>query len=100
MATVREEAARLNWLISKGRGEERCHVALVEEEARERIANKKEKTRFVMETDSAEMYSRFNELKDLWFRTGNKSVCLTLMADRWDLTEDEIRNLCEGLEEK
>ena len=97
MATVSEEIARLKFLETKGRGRERCHVVLIEEEARQRIKNDgpKPKTRFVMETDCPAMYSRFNELKDRWLACANKSVALSVMAERWDLPEDEIRQRCE-----
>ena len=97
MATVSEEIARLKFLETKGRGGEKCHVILIEEEARERIKNDgpKPKTRFSIETDDPAMYSRFNELKDRWLGRANKSVALTVMANRWDLTEDHIQELCD-----
>lgn len=100
MATIDSEWERLGFLRGKGRGHEKCHVVLIEEEAKARVENAgpKPKTRFVMECDDPEFYSKFNELKDRWFGVGNKSVCLSLMADRWDLSEAEIRNLCEGVE--
>lgn len=96
MATVREEAERLKWLVSKGRGEEKAHVVLIEEEARKRKENAgpRPKTRFVMETDDPEMYSRFNDLKDRWLRNRNKSVALGVMADRWDASEEDIAIEC------
>ena len=47
-----------------------------------------------METDSAEMYSRFNELKDRWFSVANKSVALSMMARLWDQEPEWIRNIC------
>jgi hypothetical protein len=97
MATISEELARLQILANKGRGEEKCHVILIEQEARERIANAgpKPKTRFTFETDSPEMYSRLNLLKDRWLATANKSVALSVMASLWDHNEDEIRRMCE-----
>jgi len=97
MATIAEEIARLQILANKGRGEEKCHVILIEQEARERIANAgpKPKTRFSIETDSPEMYSRLNLLKDRWLAGENKSVALTVMANRWDVPQEEIKRLCE-----
>jgi hypothetical protein len=99
MATISEEIVRLQILANKGRGEEKCHVILIEQEARDRIANTgpKPKTRFVMETDSPEMYSRFNSLKDRWLANANKSVALSVMANRWDVDEQDIKILCEDV---
>jgi hypothetical protein len=96
MATIREEAARLQWLISKGRGEEKAHVILIEEEARKRKENAgpQPKTRFQFETDDPDMYSRLNELKDRWLKGRNKSVALSVMADHWDLSEEDIAIEC------
>lgn len=96
MATIDQEIARLKFLSEKGRGEEKCHVVLIEEEARKRKENSgpQPKTRFVMETDDPAMYSKFNELKDRWVANANKSVALSVMADRWDLDEQTIRRIC------
>lgn len=101
MATVKEEAARLKWLTDHGRGEEKAHVVLIEDEARKRKENPgpHPKTRFVMETDDPQMYSRFNELKDRWLAVANKSVALSVMADLWDRAEQDIRTLCSGEQE-
>jgi hypothetical protein len=97
MATIREEAARLKWLVEKGRGDERCHIVLIEVEARERISNPgpKPKTKFALETDDPKLYSRFNELKDRWFRVANKSVALTVMFDLWDRPVEWIKETCD-----
>ena len=83
-------------LSRNGRGAELCHIVLVEQDAKERISNSgpRPKTKFSMETDSAEMYSRFNELKDRWFSVANKSVALSVMARLWDQDESWIRNIC------
>lgn len=96
MATIDEELARLKFLSGKGRGREKCHVVLIEEEARKRKENSgpRPKTRFVMETDDPEMYSRFNDLKDRWLRNRNKSVALGVMADRWDASEEDMAIEC------
>jgi hypothetical protein len=97
MATIAEERARLQFLEEKGCGQEKCHVVLVEREARERIKNDgpKPKTRFVCETDDPAMYSRMNELKDRWFAIANKSVALSVMAKLWDMDEEWIRKVCD-----
>ena len=97
MGTIDAEYERLGFLRRQGRGQERVHVAFIEEEAKARVENlgSKPKTRFVFELDSPEMYSRYNELKDKWLRILNKSVAVSLLADRWDLEEQEIRELGE-----
>lgn len=99
MATIDSEWERLGFLRGKGRGREKCHVVLIEEEARARVENAgpRPKTKFVMETDDPAMYSRLNELKDRWFAIINKSVALSLMADLWDKSDDWIRDSAEGL---
>jgi hypothetical protein len=94
MATIKEERARLQFLEEHGHGDEKCHVILIEVEAAERIKNPKQKTRFVVQTDSPEMYSLLNQLKDRWFAVANKSVALSVMADLWDIPEQGIREMC------
>lgn len=95
MATLREERARLQFLEEKGCGDEKVHIVFVEREAQERIVNEKKgftkpKTRFQVETDAPEMYSRFNLQKDRWYRLiPNKSVCLDLMCRMWEEPGDE-----------
>ncbi len=99
MATIDQEIERLQLLSGKGRGQEKCHVILIEEEARERIKNDgpKPKTRFVMETDDPAMYSRFNAQKDRWLRVANKSVAIDMMCRLWEEVSDEaIRQVCSG----
>lgn len=99
MATLKEEAMRLQFLLEKGHGDEKVHVVFVEREAAERIANEakgfqKPKTRFQMETDDPAMYSRLNAAKDLWYRVVvNKSVAVDLMCKRWELEPEEIEAL-------
>jgi len=99
MATLREERARLQFLEEKGHGDEKVHVVFIEREAAERIANErkgivKPKTKFVMETDDADMYRRFNFQKDRWYRLiPNKSVAVDMMARMWEEPSDEV--ICE-----
>ena len=94
MATIEQEYARLGFLIDQGRGQEKAHLILIEEEARERIENKpdeqgKQKTQFRMETDSPDMYSRLNAQKDRWLRLiPNKSVCVDLLCRMWEEPSD------------
>lgn len=96
MGTIDSEYERLGFLRTKGRGQEKCHIVLIEEEARERIKNPgpKPKTKFVVETDDPEMYSKLNELKDRWFANANKSVALSMMARLLDQPDYKIKELC------
>lgn len=91
MATISEERARLQWLESKGRGQEKAHVILIEEEIRKRKENAgpKPKTRFILETDDPMMYSRFIAAKDRWLRFVNKSIAVDLMCRLWERPTDE-----------
>lgn len=100
MATGRELLERLKFLVDNGRADSNFHLIDIEAEAKKRKENPpdetgKQKTRFVFETDDPDMYSRFNELKDRWLDGNNKSVALSIMADQWDLTTEQIRELCE-----
>ena len=96
MATVDEEIARLQFISRQGRGQEKCHVVLIEVEAKERMANPKLKTRFVLETDDPILYSDFNRYKDRWFGVANKSVALSVMAKLWDRPVQWIQEVCSG----
>jgi hypothetical protein len=95
MASIAEEIERLKTLAANGHGEETIHIVYVQRDAAERVKNEKKKTRFIMECDDHTFYSRLNALKDRWFANGNKSVALSVMADRWDVPAEEIRRLCE-----
>jgi hypothetical protein len=93
MATITEERARLQWLESKGRGHEKAHVILIEEEAKKRQENTGDnpKTRFQLETDDPEMYSRFALQKDRWLRLiPNKSVAIDMMCRMWEEPKDDV----------
>jgi predicted PhzF superfamily epimerase YddE/YHI9 len=84
---------QLKDMIRKGRGNEKVHIVLVEQEQRERIENKgpKPKTRFQIETDDAEMYSALNLEKDRIIRRAkNKSVGISLMHLAWKRLTDAI----------
>jgi hypothetical protein len=94
MASVFEELERLKHLAANGHGDETIHIVYVQRDAKERAANPKKKTRFIMECDDHECYSRFNLLKDRWLAVANKSVALSVMADLWDISEQRIREMC------
>ena len=94
MATIREERARLQYLEERGRGDEKAHVILIEEEARKRAENKGEdgkppKTKFCFDTDDPEMYRRFNAQKDRWLKGRNKAVMVDLLCCLWEGPTDE-----------
>jgi hypothetical protein len=96
VATINKEWRRLKFLAEKGRGDEKVHVAFVEEEAQKRIANAPEgekppKTRFQWETDFADGYSELNAGKDRLIRLiGNKQVAITIAAKLWNNTPDMV----------
>jgi hypothetical protein len=76
----------LKALEGKGRGGEKVHVVLVEEEQKARIENKgpKPRTKFVIETDSPEAYTELHKCKDFIIaKAGNKSVAISLMIWAW-----------------
>jgi hypothetical protein len=82
-------------LERKGRGREKVHVVLVEEEQKKRIENTgpEPRTRVQFETDSPELYARFAKEKDrIIKRVGNKSIALDLMCRSWSeaLSDSEI----------
>jgi hypothetical protein len=104
MATITEEILRLKSLENKGRGNEKCHVVLIEEEAKARAENAgpKPKTRFQWETDTAAGYAELNRGKDRIMRViENKMVAISVAAYIWNkVSEDKLRQLAEdGLPE-
>lgn len=102
MPSVKEEFDRLKFLVSSGKGTERCTpVVLVRQEAKKRVENKgpKPRTRFIFDTDSAEAYSELNHEKDRVLETvGNKSIAVTLLIRAWhELTPEKIAaQMAEG----
>ena len=94
----------LEWLrseVEKGRGEESCHVVDVAKEQRERIANDKRKTRFVLCTDDPDLCSKFEAHKDRIFRkVKNKAIMLSLMEKAWGeaLHDSELDRILAALE--
>jgi hypothetical protein len=86
----------LEWLkseVSKGRGDESCHVVDVAKEQRERIVNDKRKTRFVLCTDDPDLCAKFEFHKDRIFKkVHNKAFMLTLMERAWSeaLSDPEL----------
>ena len=97
MPSLEEVAEVVKYLLSKGDGDRKCHFGLIDVEAAERKANPKGRTRFVLETDDAEMYSAFNAEKDrIIAAAGNKSVALSIMHRAWcQLSNEMVRTLAE-----
>ena len=88
MPSVRTAIEYLKDLEKKGRGDEPCHVVLWPEEHKKR-KERKEQTRFAIETDSHEAYVALNEAKDLVVkRCRNKSVAITLLIWAWRQLDD------------
>lgn len=101
MPTLKDEYARMQFLMSKGHGDERCTpVVLVEQEAKQRIANNgdKPKTRFTFETDSPQAYSDLNAEKDRYLRViENKVVAIQIFISALRAYDDEqLREMAEG----
>jgi hypothetical protein len=86
MPNVRMAIEYLKDLDRKGRGNEVVHVVLVEEEAKKRKENvgPNPRTRFQIETDDPELYSRFVGEKDrIIKRVRNKAIALDFMYRAW-----------------
>jgi hypothetical protein len=104
MATVSAELEKLKWLVSKGRGNEPCHVILIEEEQKKRIKNERKSTRFVLVCDTPEAYSELHtERERIFKRVRNKSVAISLMIRCWreglsDPVLDEIVAQMDAIE--
>ena len=80
MPRVIDELERLKFLVSKGRGDEVCHVVLPAEDAKARVKNEKQRTRVIWETDSPHAYSELNAEKDRYVSVvGNKTVAFSIM---------------------
>jgi len=96
MPSLKEVADRVNFLLSKGDGERKCHFGLVDVEAKERIANPKRRTRFIKEMEPEE-YSEWNAEWDRYVdAAGNpviaRSIMLRLLKQ---LPEASIKRLAE-----
>ena len=84
MPTLKLAFERLKWEMEHGNGEEIVHVSFVEREQKERIANNKRVTRFVLPCDDADLCSRLNAHKDRIFRrVRDKQIMLSLMERSW-----------------
>ena len=102
MPSVDLAVEHLKDLQRKGRGQEKVHVVLVEQEQKERIANNKRKTRFVLCTDDADLCSILEAHKDRIFRRcgQNKSIMLHLMEKAWAeaLADSEIDRIMAAMD--
>ena len=78
----------LQQLRRQGRGSEKIHIVLVEEEQKKRIKNDgpKPATKFVIETDLPEAYTELHKCKDfIIHHCKNKAVAITMMI--WALRQ-------------
>jgi len=88
--------AAIDWLkfeCDNGRGDEPCHVIDIKKEQKARINNDgpQPKTKFAIETDSPDVYSRMNREKDRVIkRVGNKAVAVDLLARAWETLTDQV----------
>ena len=101
MASIREEWARLQFLMEKGRGEEKVHVVFVEEEAKERLVNTKQKTRIAWDCGDPQTFKAFHGEKERYIGVcgGNTSLATDLMIIVLKLHPDEeIKRYMEALE--
>jgi hypothetical protein len=86
MPDVQAVLEQCRWLISKGRGNEKAHLLLVEAEEKKRIENTgpKPRTKFVIETDSPEAYAEMHKCKDFVIKhCKNKAVAITMLLWAW-----------------
>lgn len=93
MPSVSAAIEYLKTLEGKGRGGEKCHIVLIEEEEKARAENKGPvpRTRFQIELDDPELYSRWHIEKDrILRRAGVKAVGLDLMYRAWTMLTDAL----------
>jgi len=91
MPSVTMAIEYLKQLQTNGRGEEKVHVVMVEEEQKKRIANDgpKPATKFVIELDDPDLYSRFHAEKDRILRRAKvKAIGLDIMLKAWQAMDD------------
>lgn len=80
MATVKEEFELLKTKILAGKGGEKIHVVWHEAERQRRRENKKQSTRFAMETYSPQSYSELHEERERFIRIAvDPSLAVQLM---------------------
>jgi len=93
MPTFEQELARMLWLKHENKisPDEPCKVVLPRLEAKEAARKPKGRTRFIFETDSEDMYSRFVTQKNRWLELiPNKSVALDMMCSMWENCSDAV----------
>ena len=98
MPSLKELSEKLNAMIAAGKGEERGALFLPAVEARSRVKNEKGRTRFIMETNSPEFYSRFNAQKDRYLSVvENKTIGLEVMLSVLESKSDQdLLDLARG----
>lgn len=93
MPTARMALEKLKYMVEHGRAEEKVHVVFVEQEQKERIANNKRKTRFVLVCSDPDLCSEFEAAKDRIFRKCKvKAIMETFMIRAWNeaLSDKEL----------
>lgn len=97
MPSLKEVADRVNFLLSKGDGERKCHFGLVDVEAKERIANPKGRTRLIKEMSSPEEYSEWNaEFDRIYAAAGSPVIARQIMLRAWkQLSNELVKRLAE-----
>ena len=101
MPSARAAYEKLKYMVEHGRSEEKVHIVFVEQEQKERIANNRRKTRFVLCTDDPDLCSKFEAHKDRIFRKiKNKAIMLSLMEKAWGeaLHDSELDRILAALE--
>ena len=101
MPSARAAYEKLKYMVEHGRSEEKVHIVFVEQEQKERIANNRRKTRFVLCTDDPDLCSKFEAHKDRIFRkVKNKAIMLSLMEKAWGeaLHDSELDRILAALE--
>ena len=101
MPSARLAYEKLKWMVEHGRAEEVVHIVLVEQEQKERIANKKRKQNFVLCTGDPDLCAKFEREKDRVYRkVRNKSLMLTLLERAWEeaLSDSELDKILAAME--
>jgi len=81
MPTVNDVLAQVQFLLSKGRGEEPAVLYMPRVEAQKRKVNKEKRKRIIWDVDE-ETYKALNTERDRWIEIAiNKTVAVSLMCE-------------------
>jgi hypothetical protein len=100
MPSFKEELARMLWLQHEGKiaDDEPTKVIFPRRAAKERVENKKERTRLIRELDTHVTYSEFNAEFDRYIEHsgGNPQIAYSLMLRCLaQLSDESIKKLAE-----